>query len=46
MIQRLSSLHSNVFNKYEKFEVCGLYGNRDIHIQKIKFKKIIHRYNS
>ena len=33
------SLQSNVLNKYVKFEVCGLYGKRDFHVQKLNLKK-------
>ena len=33
---RHSSLDSNVFNMYIKFQVCNLHNKRDIHVQKIK----------
>ena len=33
---RHSSLDSNVFYMYAKFQGCNLHNNRDIHVQKIK----------
>ena len=36
---RHSSLNSNVFNAYVKFQMCVMHNERDIHIQKIKVKK-------
>ena len=35
------SLYSNVFHKYQKFQVYNLNSNGDIHDQKIKVKKCI-----
>ena len=38
---RHSSLDSNVFNMYVKFQICNLHNKRGVHVQKIKVKKII-----
>ena len=43
---RQSSLNSNVFNTYIKFELFDLYGKKDIEVQKIKVKKYIFGYIS
>ena len=40
---RHSSLDSNVFNMYGKYQVGGIYNKKDIHVQKIKVKKLIFR---
>ena len=38
---RHSSLYSNVFHKYQKFQVYYVNSKGDIHDQKIKVKKCI-----
>ena len=43
-ILRHSSLDSNVFNMYVRFEVCNLYNEKVIDVQKIKVKRLIFEY--
>ena len=40
---RHSSLDSNIFNMYGKYQVGGTYSKKDINVQKIKVK-LIFRY--
>ena len=41
---RQSSLNSNVFNAYVKFQMCVMHNKRDNHVQKIKNKNFFFRY--
>ena len=36
---RHSSLHSNVFSMYQRFQAYSVHSKGDIHVQKIKVKK-------
>ena len=42
---RHSSLHSNVFSMYQKFQAYIVHSEGDIHVQKIKVKKYIFVYS-
>ena len=42
---RHSSLHSNVFSMYHKFQAYIVHSKGDIHVQKIKVKKYIFVYS-
>ena len=42
---RHSSLHSNVFSMYQRFQVHNEHNKKDMHVQKIKVKKYIFVYS-
>ena len=42
---RHSSLHSNVFSMYQRFQAYNVHSKGDIHVQKIKVKKYIFVYS-